>query len=128
MTNAWSLGRVVRVAAYGILLAGLAIGAFVAFGVAQLSQRKAQVETAVKASFPAICTEVAGTLEIRAVPLSWYTVWEVNCINSYRPGTIRQFEVNVLTCRARLAVEATSDWKQVVTNWFRASLPMAVCP
>ena len=128
MTRAWSLGQIVRVALYGALVAGLVAGTVLTIGVVQLSQKQAEVETAVKASFPAICTEVAGTLEIKAVPLSWYTVWEVNCINSYRPGTIRQFEVNVLTCRARLAVEATSDWKQLAANWFRASLPMAVCP
>jgi hypothetical protein len=128
MNQAWSLGKVVRVVLYAMLLAGLAACTFVTIGVVRLSQRQARVETAVKASFPAICTEVAGTLEIKAVPLSWYTVWEVNCINSYRPGTIRQFEVNVLTCRARLAVEATGDWRQMVTNWFRASLPMEVCP
>jgi hypothetical protein len=120
--------RATRVVLITVLAAALAGGVIFAVRVIQLSQRHEQVEAAVKGSFPAICSEVAGTLEIKARPLTWFTVWDVNCVNSYRPGTIKQFEVNVLTCQARLAVEAPSTLRQLVTDFFRPRLPMTVCP
>jgi hypothetical protein len=124
----WSLGRAARIGLSVLLVAALAGGAALAVGVIQLSQRHAQVEAGVKGSWPSICSEVGGTLEIKARPLTWFTVWDVNCINSYRPGTLRQFEVNVLTCQARLAAAAPSTLRQLVTDYLRPGLPMTVCP
>ena len=92
-----------------------------------LAQRGANVETAVRASFPGFCSEWRDSIKVSPNLFGLFTTWDVSCVSGFL-GLRTALTVNVLTCEARPRWRPSFSLSGMFGALIAPGRKLAVCP
>jgi hypothetical protein len=94
-----------------------------------LSQRGANVETAVRASFPNFCGEWRDKIRVRPAALGFYATWTVSCESGFWNAPPQAaMTVNLLTCAAYPVFRPSPRFDELYAALAAPGEKLAVCP
>ena len=124
--------RSVRGVLWGVfgLLAAAALACLAVVGppVERLSASGPRVVAAIQAGYPELCSDWRDKLVARPSPASWYTNWDVICVQGAVPTDYTLMTVNVVTCQWREPLELSADWRRMLAGITQAGQPLRRCP